>query len=197
MRRELQRLSHLGIHDTVLDFSSNHFDLFGLPAVFALDSDQLAGRYRDLQRELHPDRFAAAGEREKRLSLQASTLVNEAYQTLKDPLSRARYLLTLRAGAAGDDKETTQDMAFLMEQMELREALAVAPKGPDPYGAVGEVMARLSSQSSQLTAQLASCLEAKEGTDLAEAREILRKLQFVRRCQAKAEALEADLDEAV
>ena len=80
----------------MLDFSKNFFELFGLPVGFLVDGQELAVRYRELQKVVHPDRYAAAGEQSQRLSLQGATLVNEAYETLKDPLKRARYLLTLK-----------------------------------------------------------------------------------------------------
>lgn len=193
MRRKLQ---HLSLDVRMLDFHQNHFRLFGLPEQFALDLDDLSERYLRLRQTVHPDLYATAGEREKRLSLQASTQVNEAYQTLKDPLARARYLMTLLTGGQGDDQETTKDMAFLMEQMELREALAAAREAPDPLAGVAAVRNRLSGQSRQLIGQLAASLEAASDLDQAATRELIRKLQFVRKCEAEAEALEAELDEA-
>lgn len=194
MRRKLQ---HLSLDAQMLDFHQNHFRLFGLPEHFALDLDELSERYLRLRQTVHPDLYATAGEREKRLSLQASTLVNEAYQTLKDPLARARYLLTLLTGGQGNDQETTKDMAFLMEQMELREALAEAREAPDPFAGVAAVRDRLSRQSRHLIAQLAVSLEHSSGLDQEASRELIRKLQFVRKCEAEADALEAELDEAL
>jgi molecular chaperone HscB len=181
----------------LLDFSQNHFELFGLPVIYPVDVEQLSERYRALQQALHPDRFAASGEREKRLSMQASTRVNEAYRTLKDPLARARYLLSLHAGGAEKDTETTKDMAFLMDQMELRETLSDARSAPDPYAAVSEVMERLAGQTESLVAQLTVRLDAPSGDDLEEARELVRKLQFVNKCRVEAEQIEADLDAAI
>ena len=198
MRRELHRLSRLPHPETdspLLDFSQNHFELFGLPTAYPVDTEQLSERFRALQQTLHPDRFAAAGEREKRLSMQASTRVNEAYRVLKDPLERARYLLSIHAGDAGDDRETTKDGAFLMEQMELREALAGAKRAPDPYEVVARVLDRLAGLSEQLVAQLTVRLDRPSPEDLDEARELVRKLQFVHKCRAEAELIEADLDE--
>jgi molecular chaperone HscB len=193
LRRKLQ---HLSLDVRMLDFHQNHFRLFGLPEQFALDLDDLSERYLRLRQTVHPDLYATAGEREKRLSLQASTQVNEAYQTLKDPLARAGYLMTLLTGGQGDDQETTKDMAFLMEQMELREALAAAREAPDPLAGVAAVRNRLSGQSRQLIGQLAASLEPASDLDQTATRELIRKLQFVRKCDAEAEALEAELDEA-
>jgi molecular chaperone HscB len=179
----------------VLDFSKNHFELFGLPVGYRVDTALLADRYRALQHALHPDRFALAGDREKRLSMQASTRVNEAFQTLKDPLERARYLLSLHTGDCGGRNETTQDMAFLMEQMELREALADVKEQPDPIGALGAVLDRLVEQSGNLLAQLEKRLETPSSEALDEVRELIRKLQFVAKCRVEAESLEEELDD--
>ncbi len=79
-----------------MNLNQNHFELFGLPARFAVDTAALEARYLELQREVHPDRFAAASQAEQRVSTQLATRVNEAYQTLKSPLKRAGYLLQLR-----------------------------------------------------------------------------------------------------
>jgi molecular chaperone HscB len=179
----------------VLDFSKNHFDIFGLPTAFRVDAAVLAERYRALQQALHPDRFAASGDREKRLSMQASTRVNEAFRILKNPLERARYLLSVHTGDTDAGLGTTRDMAFLMEQMELREALAEARDGEDPIAAVGAVLERLAGQSRELVAQLEERFDTPSGSDLESAKELVRKLQFVDKCRVEAENLEAELDE--
>jgi len=179
----------------VLDFSKNHFELFGLPVSFRVDGAQLAERYRALQRALHPDRFAVAADREKRLSMQASIRVNEAFQTLKDPLQRARYLLSLHKGDTGGQEETTKDMDFLMAQMELRETLSDAKHQSDPIAAVSKVLDRLTTQAGELIEQLEERLERPTTRDLEAAGELVRKLQFVAKCRVEAENLEAELDE--
>jgi len=178
----------------MLDFSQNHFDLFGLPVSYRVDGDLLAERYRALQQALHPDRYAAVGDRERRLSMQASIRVNEAFETLKDPLARARYLLSLHTGDQGDKQESTQDAAFLMEQMELREALAEVKDRPDPLAAVGEILDRIADNSNLLVGELETLLEAPSAQDLKTARGLVRKLQFAAKCRVEAEDLEAELE---
>lgn len=103
------------------------FERLGLPRGFAVDAAQLQRRYFDLQRRLHPDRFAGKGARERALSQQQAAALNEAYETLKDPLARAACLLRLAGRAVKfDGHGTVNDPELLMEAMEMREALAEA-----------------------------------------------------------------------
>ncbi len=102
----------------------NHFELFDLPAAFNIDAAVLQQRYRKLQQTLHPDRFANGTEREKLLAVQRTAQLNDAYQTLRSPLSRAEYLLALRGIELAHEQTTVQDPEFLMAQMEWRERIA-------------------------------------------------------------------------
>src|SRR5260221_10845596 len=99
-----------------VNLNQNHFELFGLPARFGIDAAALEARYHELQREVHPDRFAAAPEAERRVSMQLATRVNEAYQTLKSPLRRAVYILQLRGVDPKFETNTAMPAEFLMEQ---------------------------------------------------------------------------------
>src|SRR5512139_3393566 len=91
----------------MIDFSRNHFELFGLEPRYRLDPARLDERFRALQADVHPDRFGTADETARRLAHQSSARVNEAYRTLKDPVERARYLLSLRGVDAMDEKDTS------------------------------------------------------------------------------------------
>ena len=104
----------------------NHFELFGLNPAYALDLVHLDGAYRDIQSQIHPDRYANAGDAERRASMQMTTQVNEAYRVLKSPVQRAKYLLELNGVDTGFETNTAMPPDFLMEQMELREALEAA-----------------------------------------------------------------------
>src|SRR5258705_7356716 len=106
-----------------VNLNQNHFELFGLPARFGIDAAALEARYHELQREVHPDRFAAAPEAERRVSMQLATRVNEAYQTLKSPLRRAVYILQLRGVDPKFETNTAMPAEFLMEQMGWRERI--------------------------------------------------------------------------
>lgn len=113
----------------------NYFELFALPLQFSIDNQLLEQRFRELQRRFHPDNFANADVRERLLSVQKAAQINQAYQMLKDPISRAEHLLDEQTrdereqGTSNfqliDGQQTLQDSVFLMEQMTLREELDV------------------------------------------------------------------------
>jgi molecular chaperone HscB len=106
--------------------AEDHFSLFALPRAFALDRRELEQRFRDLSRQLHPDRFARAEPRERRIALERATRLNDAYRALKDWRRRAAYLLALAGRDHLGDGRAFHDAAFLEEQLEWREALALA-----------------------------------------------------------------------
>lgn len=101
----------------------NYFQLFGLTPSFSIDMAQLSAHYRTLQKKFHPDNFVTASERDKALSMQKTSQINDAYLTLKQPVTRAEYLLELLAGIGIDQNKTIDDPMFLIAQMELRERL--------------------------------------------------------------------------
>jgi molecular chaperone HscB len=179
----------------MLDFSKNYFDLFGLPISYIIDGNSLSERYRDLQRVIHPDRFANASEQERRLSVQSAALINEAFETLKDPIARAGYLLSLHGVEMDSLNESTQDMAFLMQQMELREELEEVRGQADPYQAILDLSGRINKQINTLVAQLAVYFETPTQEQLQAAREILRKMRFLQKLYTEAERVEAELDD--
>jgi molecular chaperone HscB len=109
----------------------NHFDLFQLPATFTLDMAALDAAYRDVQGQVHPDRFVNATDAEKRVAMQWATRANEAYQTLRSPQKRAQYLCEQNGVDLKTESNTAMPMAFLMQQMEWREALGDARAGKD------------------------------------------------------------------
>jgi len=104
----------------------NHFELFHLPAQFAIDGAALDSAYREVQSRVHPDRFVSATDAEKRVAMQWATRANEAYQTLKHPQKRAQYLCELHGVDLQTESNTAMPMAFLMQQMEWRDELGEA-----------------------------------------------------------------------
>jgi molecular chaperone HscB len=173
--------------------TQNHFELFSLPERYRLDRDELDAHYRELQRRVHPDRFAAAGDRERRLSVQQAAQINEAYDTLKDPLRRGRYLLALRGQSVEDQQATHQDPAFLMQQMELREALGEVRAQDDPLAELDRLAREVRGQYQALEASLAEALD--EAGDLQAALTFVLRMQYFTRLQNEVRELEADLED--
>ncbi len=109
----------------------NHFELFQLPISYELDRTALDTAYREVQSRVHPDKFVQASDAEKRVAMQWATQANEAYQTLKDPIKRATYLCNLHGVDLQTESNTAMPAAFLMQQMEWREAFDDARHGSD------------------------------------------------------------------
>lgn len=172
------------------DLARNYFELFGLPVAFAIDSNDLAVRYRTLQRSFHPDKFAHASDQERRLSVQLSARLNEALQTLKDPIKRGRYLLQLRNIATDEETDTVMTPAFLMQQMELREQLADACDA----AMLDRIRADIDRQFNEKLTQLAACLQSAAAADWLEARSLVRELQFLQKLQQDVRAREEALE---
>ena len=127
----------------------NHFELFQLPQRFTLDQAQLDAAYREVQNTVHPDKFVQASEAEKRVAMQWATRANEAYQTLRKPLKRARYLCELHGIDLQTESNTSMPAAFLMQQMEWREAFDEAHQSGDSKAMIdleGELNSALKSQ---------------------------------------------------
>lgn len=176
-----------------MNFNATHFELFGLSPVFRINLDSLEGAYRKLQNEVHPDRFAAAGETEKRLSMQWATRVNEAFQTLKKPLTRGAYLLHLQGIEAFSEKQTAFPPAFLMQQMEWREAIADA-RAAKSVTALEKLMRDLRAESTSLEQALAGELDEQKNYDAAAA--TLRKLKFMHKLIEEIGDAQEELDAA-
>ena len=101
----------------------DYFTLFGLPARYQVDTQALSLRFQDLQRQYHPDKFASGSPAEQLAAVQQSATINQAWQTLRHPLMRAEYLLSLHGFELASEQHTVRDTTFLMEQLELREEL--------------------------------------------------------------------------
>jgi molecular chaperone HscB len=161
---------------------TNHFELFGLAPAFALEAERLERAYREIQSRVHPDRFAHAGDAERRASLQWTTRVNEAYRTLKDPVQRARHILELHGVDVAFETNTAMPPEFLAQQMELREALEEAVSGKDE-----EKLNRLRGEQRRarqaLESDIAASIDAAK--DYAGAAGLVRKLMFLDRLDAE------------
>ena len=172
-----------------MNLNQNHFELFGLPARFAVDAAALEARYHDLQREVHPDRFAAAPELERRASMQLATRVNEAYQTLKSPLRRAVYILRLRGVDPEFETNTAMPPEFLMEQMSWRERIEAGSGNPE---ALARLRGALSEESAKIYEKLRGQLD--EGGNDETASEATRMLMFYEKLAEEIDDKLAELE---
>ena len=165
--RIVQRLiivSGNGQQSTVLDFSRDHFTLFGLPASYVLDGARLDQAYRDVQARIHPDKFVHAGAAEQRLSMQWATRVNEAYQTLRRPFGRANYLLQLQGIQAMDS--SVMPMDFLERHMDWSEELAQA-RGAQDVAALGRLEQALRGEARAFAGQTIQVRRARHAVAVA------------------------------
>jgi len=179
-----------------VDFSNNHFELFDLPVGFDIDDAKLTERFQTLQRSLHPDQFAAATGAEKRWSMQASSLVNGAYQSLSDPLTRAAYLLELNGISVDEETDTQMDPMFLMQQMELREAIDDAQSATDPFDALDKVKRELHTGTSGCIERFSAATNVATSTnDWVTARAVVREWQFFKKLGREVKDIEARLDD--
>jgi len=163
----------------------NHFDLFGLQPAFAVDEDRLERAYREIQSRVHPDRYAHAGDAERRASLQWTTRVNEAYRALKNPVQRASHILELQGVDVAFETNTAMPSDFLMEQMELREALEGATAAKD-LGALDALQKRIDADRRELERRLGESIDRKK--DYAGAADLVRELKFLEKMEAEIDA---------
>ena len=160
----------------------NDFDLFGLPQRFALDRAQLDERWKALQREAHPDRFAADGAAAQRVAMQWSVRINEAYQRLKDPLKRAAYLCELRGQSVNAESNTAMPAAFLMQQMAWREML----EDTREQAALEDLADEVAAERKNIQQSLAHLLDESGDAQAAVAQ--VRALMFIERFAAEVDA---------
>jgi molecular chaperone HscB len=175
----------------MINFAQSHFDLFALPATFALDAKSLDARYREAVAQYHPDRFATASDADRRLSLQATTHINEAYQTLKSGLARGRYLLKLAGVDTQEETNTAMPMDFLMAQMEWREGISDA-KASKNIEALENLASEMHAEIQALESKLAAQIDVQQ--DFTSAAVSVRKLRFMEKLEQEiGDAIEAVL----
>lgn len=158
-----------------LNFAADHFTLFGLPQAQALDQESLDNAFRAIQSRVHPDKHAHAAEADQRLAMQWATRINEAYQTLKSPGRRARYLLQLLGQDPQIESNTAMPAEFLVSQMELREAVEGA-RGASDEDALDTVRVRLLGEMRADYQRLTGLIDGDR--DLAAASNLVRQLMF-------------------
>ncbi|WP_193165192.1 Fe-S protein assembly co-chaperone HscB [Microbulbifer hainanensis] len=172
-----------------MSLHQTYFEMFGLQPAFHIDRAALAERYRKLQREFHPDKYAARSDREQLLAMQYAAQINEAHTTLRDPVLRAAYLLKL-AGVEVSPEQTTSDAEFLMQQMMLRERLEEVRDESDPAAAIDELGEEVRGLFATEQRNFADVFAAG---NLDAGKDSLLKLQFLSKLQRQVEELEEDL----
>ena len=171
----------------MIDFSRNHFELFGLPTRYRIDMEALELAYRDLQTRVHPDRHAGGSDAQKRAALQASARVNEAYRALRDPVTRAEYVLQLQ-GVDATGASVKLPVAFLTEQLERHEDAEAAADAHDDA-----TLARLVDDvraDAHVVQQAVERALSDRNVDAAGAH--VRELRFLTKLAEDLEALHAD-----
>jgi molecular chaperone HscB len=175
----------------MIDFSHNHFELFGLAPRFDIDLEALDRAYRALQTEVHPDRFAAASDAERRVALQSSARVNEAYRALRDPVERAIHLLSLRGIDARDETDTQLAMDFLEQQLERRERASDAVESDDA-AELASILSEIHAEMRARETELAHLFDRPQVPD--EARRAVRELRFLAKVAEDVDGMAAEVD---
>ncbi len=168
----------------------NYFELFGLTPDYTVDLAAISQTYRELQKQFHPDKFATASESDKLAAMQKASQINDAFQTLKSPLRRAEYLLSLAGVDLQHEQQTLRDPAFLMQQMEWREQLEDIAHSSDPDAEIASFAKQIKTHQDTLQQQLVSEL-AQQGYETAAV--LVRKLKFMFKLQQELELLEESL----
>ncbi len=173
----------------------NYFQLFNIEVSFDVDLQQLSSNYQTLQKAVHPDKFAHASEQEQRIAVQKSAQINDAYQTLKNPLQRAAYMLVERGVDMPNEQHSFQDTSFLMRQMELREMLEDVRHSGDVDAALLEVQRVLSTEYLELSQQMRVQISENNAASNSAACDNLRKLKFYQKLNVEVDRLEDSLFE--
>lgn len=171
-------------------FTVRYFSLFDLPVDFQVDTTLLNQRYRDIQKKVHPDNFAAASDGERLLAVQKASEVNDAFETLKSPLTRAEYMVMEHGFDVKHEQATIKDGMFLMQQMELREELEEIESASDVEAAFDDFYDDVKRLVREYTEQFVGHFEQQE---YAQAADAVRKLRFIYKLQDEARALEDKL----
>jgi len=167
----------------------NYFTLFGLSPQYQVDIQALTTRFQDLQRQYHPDKFASGSQAEQLTAVSQSATINQAWQTLRHPLARAEYLLSLQGFDLASEQHTVRDTAFLMEQLELREELDDIGTAQD----ADRLEAFLQRVKKMYDARHQLMVEQFNNETWDVAADTVRKLRFLDKLRSSTEQLEEKL----
>lgn len=175
----------------------DRFAVMGLPRSYEVDERALEETFRSLSRRLHPDRFARATPRERRFSLEQTTLLNDAYRTLRDPVKRAEHLLALRGvKVAGEERGGSAAMPqeFLEQALEDREKLLEAKMEGGPE-AVARLAEGVRGKRQEAMDEIAGALREPKPTDeqLRRTAELLARLRYYARYLDEVEGRAAEI----
>jgi molecular chaperone HscB len=166
----------------MISVCDNYFVLFGLPVCFKLDLTELQKRFLKLQSQVHPDRFAHGSAAEQRVALQWATRVNEAFQTLKNPVTRAAYWCELQGQAIDTAKNTSMSTQFLMQQMQWHENLEALNENPcQNKHALSHLHQEIQDVEKNILAQINVCID--DHNDAIKAAELTKQLMFIHQFQ--------------
>jgi molecular chaperone HscB len=177
-----------------LDLKQSYFNLFGLKLSFDIDIGQLHSEQQRLQAIYHPDRFVNAGEQDRRISVQQASWINQAFETLSNPVKRARYMLELSGLELNDESETTSDTVFLMEQLAIREEIDECRSDADPLCCCDHIASKLRSKAEQFGSEFIASFNQGQ---LEEARQSSRKMQFIQRILDQLTDFQIELEEGL
>ncbi|NYE22678.1 Fe-S protein assembly co-chaperone HscB [Pigmentiphaga litoralis] len=164
----------------------DHFELLGVPATFALDRAALDAAWRDVQARVHPDRHASGTAQERRVAMQWASRANEAYRTLRSPLSRARYLCERAGVDLQVETNTAMSTGFLMQQMEWREALDDA-RASRKQDALDHLAAELAAERDTMARRVGELLDVEHDYTTAAAR--VREWMFIEKFSEEIDAV--------
>lgn len=170
--------------------SENYFQLFGLPAQFAIDSEVLDATWRRLAAQVHPDRFATAGAAERRVAMQWASTINDAYRILKSPIDRARYLCEQAGCDLQTERNTSMNPGFLMRQMEWRELLDEVRESGNAATA-DQLSSDIQAHRLQTQQLVAGLIDEQHNFDAASGK--VREWMFIEKLLAEAQSLRNEL----
>ncbi len=175
-----------------VDLTKNYYEVFGLPVQYDVDLDALASSFRELQSQVHPDKFVNGTDEERRIAMQSTGFLNEANDTLTDQRLRARYLLTLNGVDFNDEAGTTNDQSFLMQQLEIRGLIEDAESADDPFEELDQLRKMITSRKLDVEKDFKSSYD--QG-DFVIAKQAVLKLRFCERIFSEIQRIEDRLDD--
>jgi molecular chaperone HscB len=176
------------------DLSQNYFQIFNLRQNFSIDLETLTASFQTLQSSYHPDKFVAQNDINSRQAMQVSSLINEAYQALKNPIKRAIYIMQLNGVNLDTETDTNMDIDFLMEQMELRETMDAIPLDESGLDQIDGIALTVKKQLKQMMERVESLFEKQAWS---EARALLREVQFMNKIDQEAKKIQESIEDTL